>query len=40
MSQYYIIMYKVKDYDSAFFTTTLFTQLYVRIGILLTYRKV
>ena len=32
-------MYKVQDLESAFFRTTLLTQLYVRVGILLTYRK-
>jgi len=32
------IMYKDQDLDTAFFTT-LFTQLYVGVGILFTYRK-
>ena len=30
------IMYKVQDYDQAFFTKTLLNQLYVKIDILLT----
>jgi hypothetical protein len=30
------IMYTIQDYDSVLFTTTLFTQFYVRVDILLT----
>jgi len=30
-------MYKVQDYDLTLFTTTLLTQLYVRVTILLTH---
>jgi hypothetical protein len=33
------IMYQVQEYDSAFFTKTLLTKLYVIIGILLINRK-
>ena len=32
-------MYEVQDYDMALFTTTLLTQLYVRVCILLTHGK-
>jgi len=32
-------MYKVQNYNSAFFTLTLLTQLYVRVSILLMCRK-